>query len=176
LLLKLGGYGYIRIVLPLFGYASNYFFPLISIFCVLSVFYASFTTIRQVDLKKIIAYSSIAHMNIVLIGIFSCNIYGIQGSIFLMLAHGIVSSGLFFMIGFLYTRHGTRLLFYYGGLVIRMPLFSLYLLIFCLANVGTPGSCNFIGELFIFVSLASKNFFVLILILLSVILSVIYTM
>jgi NADH:ubiquinone oxidoreductase subunit 4 (subunit M) len=174
--LKLGGYGYIRIVLPLFSYASYYFFPLVSIFCVLSIFYASFTTIRQVDLKKIIAYSSVAHMNIVLIGIFSCNSYGLQGSIFLMLAHGVVSSALFFIIGVLYIRHGTRLLYYYGGLVIRMPLFSIYLLVFCLGNIATPGSCNFIGELLIFVSLMNKNLFLLILTTLSVVLSVIYTM
>jgi len=175
LLLKLGGYGYIRIVLPLFSYASHYYFPLVSIFCVLSIFYASFTTVRQVDLKKIIAYSSIAHMNIVLIGIFSCNSYGLQGSIFLMIAHGIVSSALFFIIGVLYVRHGTRLLYYYGGLAFRMPLFSLYLLFFCLANVATPGSCNFIGELLIFISLMNKNIFILIVTVCSIILSIIYT-
>jgi NADH-quinone oxidoreductase subunit M len=162
--------------LPLFSYASYYYFPLVSILCALSIFYASFTTIRQVDLKKIIAYSSVAHMNIVLIGIFTCNSYGIQGAIFLMLAHGVVSSALFFIIGVLYIRHGTRLLYYYGGLVFRMPLFSLYLLVFCLANIATPGSCNFIGELLIFVSLMNKNVFILILTTFSIVLSVIYTM
>ena len=176
LLLKLGGYGCLRVILPLFSNASYYFFPLVSVFCVISVIYASLTTIRQVDLKRIIAYSSVAHMNVVLIGIFTCNVYGIQGSIFLMLAHGIVSSALFFMVGLLYKQHGTRLLSYYGGLVFKMPLFSFYLLIFCLANVGTPGTCNFIGELMIFVSLIDNNFFVLFLVALSVILSVAYTM
>lgn len=176
LLLKLGGYGCIRIVLPLFPAASYFFFPIVSIFCVLSVIYASLTTIRQIDLKRIIAYSSVAHMNVVLIGIFSSNIYGIQGAIYLMIAHGIVSAALFFMIGTLYRRHNTRLLNYYGGLVSKMPLFSCYMLVFCLANIGTPGTCNFIGELIIFVSLMKKNFFILLFIAFSVVLSVIYTM
>ena len=160
----------------MFPYASYYFFPLVAICCVLSIIYASLTTIRQVDLKRIIAYSSVAHMNVVLLGLFTCNINGLQGAMFLMLAHGIVSSALFFMIGNLYKRHGTRLLNYYGGLSSRMPLFCCYLFIFCLANIGTPGTCNFIGELIIFLSLVDKNFFILFLSVSSVVLSVIYTM
>jgi len=115
-------------------------------------------------------------MNIVLLGIFSCNVNGLQGSIFLMIAHGIVSGALFFIIGALYRRHGTRLLYYYGGLASKMPLFSIYLFVFCLANIGTPGTCNFIGELIIFVSLIEKNFFILFLSAFSVVLSVVYTM
>jgi NADH-quinone oxidoreductase subunit M len=115
-------------------------------------------------------------MNVVLIGIFTCNIYGIQGAIYLMLAHGIVSAALFFAIGSLYKQHGTRLLTYYGGLASQMPLFSFYLLVFCLANIGTPATCNFIGEMLIFISLIEKNFFILLLTITSVILSVIYTM
>jgi NADH-quinone oxidoreductase subunit M len=102
LLLKLGGYGYIRVVLPLFPYASFYFFPLVSIFCIISIIYTSLTTIRQIDLKRIIAYSSVAHMNVVLLGLFCCNVNGLQGGIFLMLAHGIVSGALFFIVGNLY--------------------------------------------------------------------------
>jgi len=176
LLLKLGGYGYLKVVLPLFPYASHYFFPFVAICCILSIIYASLTTIRQIDLKRIIAYSSVAHMNVVLLGIFSCNVNGLQGCIFLMLAHGIVSSALFFVIGNLYKRHGSRLLTYYGGLCSRMPIFSIYLLIFCLGNVGTPGSCNFIGEFIVFVSLIDKNFFIVLLSAVSVVLSVIYTM
>jgi NADH-quinone oxidoreductase subunit M len=176
LLLKLGGYGYLRFVLPLFPYASYYYFPIVAIFCIISIIYASLTTIRQVDLKRIIAYSSVAHMNVVLLGLFALNSNGLQGAIFLMLAHGIVSSALFFIIGNLYKRHGTRLLNYYGGLAFRMPLFSIYLLIFCLANVGTPLTFNFIGELMIFMSLIDKNFFILILSATSVVLSVVYTM
>ena len=176
LLLKLGGYGYLRFVLPLFPYASYYYFPIVAIFGIISIIYASLTTIRQVDLKRIIAYSSVAHMNVVLLGLFAANPNGLQGAVFLMLAHGIVSSALFFIIGNLYKRHGTRLLNYYGGLAFRMPLFSIYLLIFCLANVGTPLTFNFIGELMIFISLVDKNFFILILSASSVVLSVIYTM
>jgi NADH:ubiquinone oxidoreductase subunit 4 (subunit M) len=176
LLLKLGGYGYIRVVLPILSYANYYYYPLAGIFCLLSVLYASFTTIRQVDLKRIIAYSSIAHMNIVLIGIFSCNLYGLEGSVFLMLAHGIVSSALFFSIGILYIRHGTRLLYYFGGLASKMPLLSFYLLLFCLANTGAPGTCNFIGELLVFIGLVNKNLFVLCIVVFNIVFSVIYTM
>ena len=175
LLLKLGGYGCLRMVLPLLPNASYFFFPVVSVCCIISIIYASLTTIRQTDLKRIIAYSSVAHMNVVLIGIFTCNLYGIQGSIFLMLAHGIVASALFFIIGHLYKQHGTRLLSYYGGLVSKMPLFSLYLLVFCLANIGTPGTCNFVGELIILISLVDNNFFVLWLTSLSLVLSVAYT-
>jgi NADH:ubiquinone oxidoreductase subunit 4 (subunit M) len=160
----------------MFPYASFYFFPLVAIFCIISIVYTSLTTIRQVDLKRIIAYSSVAHMNVVLLGLFSCNINGLQGAIFLMLAHGIVSGALFFMIGNLYKRHGTRLLYYYGGLVSQMPLFSGYFFVFCLANIGTPITCNFIGELMVFVSLIDKNFFILLLSATSVVLSVVYTM
>jgi NADH-quinone oxidoreductase subunit M len=176
LLLKLGGFGCIKIILPIFPNASYYYYPIVCVFCTISIIYASLTAIRQVDLKRIIAYSSIAHMNFVLIGIFTCNFYGVQGAIFLMIAHGIVSSALFFIIGILYKQHGTRLLFYYSGLVIKKPVLSIYLLIFCLANVGTPGLCNFIGELIIFVGLIEKNFFILFTTTSSVILSVIYTM
>jgi NADH-quinone oxidoreductase subunit M len=115
-------------------------------------------------------------MNLVLLGIFTCNIYGLQGAIYLMLGHGIVSAGLFFMIGSLYQKHGTRLLNYYSGLVSKMPIFSSYFFLFCLANIATPSTCNFIGELMIFVSLIEKNFFSLLITVTSIILSVIYTM
>lgn len=176
LLLKLGGYGYVRIVLLLFPYANYYFFPLISVFCLISILFASFTAIRQVDLKRIIAYSSVAHMNFVLLSVFTCNLEGLQGAIFLMLAHGIVSGALFFSIGSLYRRHRTRLIHYYGGLALRMPLFSIHLFLYCLANAGTPGTCNFIGELIVFIGLVEKNFFITIVCATSIILSVVYTM
>jgi NADH:ubiquinone oxidoreductase subunit 4 (subunit M) len=159
LLLKLGGYGFLRVLLPIFSEATVFYLPLVDTFALVSIVYASFTTIRQVDLKRIIAYSSVAHMNLVVLGIFSGNIQGIAGAIFLMIAHGIVSSGLFFLVGILYDKYHTRLLFYYGGLVQTMPLFSTMLLILCLANTGLPGNCNFIGELVVFVGLADRNFF-----------------
>jgi NADH:ubiquinone oxidoreductase subunit 4 (subunit M) len=162
--------------LPIFAEATIFYLPLIDTFCLISIIYASLTTIRQIDMKRIIAYSSVAHMNLVVLGIFSGNIQGISGSIFLMIAHGIVSSALFFAIGVLYDKYSTRIVYYYGGLVQTMPMFSTFLLIFCLGNVGLPGTCNFIGELLVFIGLAEKNFFVLIISVTGVILSVLYTM
>ena len=114
-------------------------------------------------------------MNLVVLGIFSGNIQGVSGAIFLMLGHGIVSSGLFFLIGVLYDKYHTRLLFYYGGLIQTMPLFSSQLLILCLANTGLPGSCNFIGELIVFVGLIDKNFVVTFISVTGVVLSVLYS-
>jgi len=176
LLLKLGGYGIIRVLIAILPKASIYFFPLVVIFSIISIVAASLTAVRQSDLKRIIAYSSIAHMNLTVLGLFSLTVEGIQGSIFLMLAHGIVSGALFFSIGVLYDKYHTRLLQYYGGLIVGMPVFTFYFLIFCLANIGFPGTCNFIGEVIILAGLVNKNFFVLFLASLGVILSVMYTM
>lgn len=157
LLLKLGGYGFIRIALPLFPIANLYFAPFVYTLSAIGVVYASLTTIRQIDLKKIIAYSSVAHMSLVVLGIFSFNLQGIQGAIFLMLAHGIVSGGLFFMVGILYDRYHSRLLEYYGGLVQIMPIYSVFFLILIFANMSLPGTCNFVGELLIFVGIFQQN-------------------
>ena len=175
LLLKLGGYGFIRVLLPLCKEATIFYLPLVDMFAMISIIYASLVTIRQVDLKRIIAYSSVAHMNLVVLGIFSGNIQGILGSIFLMLAHGVVSSALFFCIGILYDKYKTRLLFYYGGLTSVMPVYSILFLIFSLANTGIPGSINFIGELVVFIGLIDKNFFVTLISITGIILSVIYS-
>lgn len=176
LLLKLGGYAFIRILLTVFSKSTFFFLPLVDSFSIVSIIYASFTTIRQIDMKRVIAYSSIAHMNLVVLGIFSGNIQGISGSIFLMIAHGIVSSGLFFLIGVVYDKYGTRIIYYYGGLSKTMPIFGIQLLFFCLANIGLPGSCNFIGELIIFVGLVERNFIVLLSSVTGIVLSVLYTM
>jgi len=176
LLLKLGGYGFIRILLTIFSKTTFFFLPLTDTFAIISIIYASLTTIRQIDMKRIIAYSSVAHMNLVVLGIFSGNIQGIAGSIFLMIAHGIVSSALFFLIGVVYDKYGTRIIYYYGGLAKTMPLFSCHLLFFCLANVGLPGTCNFIGELVVFIGLVDRNFIVLLIAVTGVVLSVLYTM
>jgi len=176
LLLKLGGYGFIRILLVILSKSTFFFLPITDTFAIVSIIYASITTIRQIDMKRIIAYSSVAHMNLVVLGIFSGNIQGIAGSIFLMIAHGIVSSGLFFLIGVVYDKYGTRLIYYYGGLVQTMPIFASQLLIFCFANVGLPITCNFIGELIVFVGLIDRNFTVLVIAVTGVILSVLYTM
>jgi NADH:ubiquinone oxidoreductase subunit 4 (subunit M) len=153
LLLKLGGYGFLRYLLLLFPEASKYYSPFIFTLCLLGIVYASLSTFRQIDLKKIIAYSSIAHMNLVVAGLFSLNVAGILGSIILMLAHGVVSGALFLLVGVLYERFHTRLIRYYGGLTQVMPFFALCFFFFNLANMGLPGTFNFIGELLIFVGL-----------------------
>nr|QPK67116.1 NADH dehydrogenase subunit 4 [Pelargonium echinatum] len=151
ILLKLGSYGFLRFSIPLFPEATLFFTPFLYTLSAIAIIYTSLTTLRQVDLKKIIAYSSVAHMNLVTIGIFSLNIQGIGGSLLLMLSHGLVSSALFLCVGLLYDRHKTRLLRYYGGLVSTMPTFSVIFLFFSLANMALPGTSSFVGEILILV-------------------------
>ena len=146
ILLKMGTYALVRFSLCLFPIASLYFSPLVYTLSAIAVIYTSLTTLRQVDLKKAIAYSSVAHMGFVTVGIFTLNIYGIEGSILIMLSHGFISSGLFICVGVLYDRHHSRFLKYYGGLAQVMPLFSIFLTIFSLANLGFPLTSSFIGE------------------------------
>lgn len=145
-LLKLGGYGFIRFSWPFLPDASEYFGPLILTLGLFAIIYGSLTTCRQVDLKRIIAYSSVAHMGLVSLGLFSHTIQGLQAAIFLMLAHGLVSSALFIAVTFLYDRYHTRLIKYYRGMCVTMPLFGLLLFVLVLANASLPLSCNFIGE------------------------------
>jgi len=175
LLLKLGGYGFIRISLLLLFNASNYFTPLIFMIGVISILYATLTTIRQIDLKKIIAYSSIVHMNLIILGIFSTNLLGIQSGIFLMLAHGIVSSAMFFLIGMLYDRTKTRQLKYYGGLIQVMPLIGFFICFFSFANISFPGTFSFAGEILIFCGLFQKNTSIMFLACLGIMLSAVYS-
>jgi len=163
ILLKLGTYGFLRFSIPMFPEATLFFTPLIYTMSVVAIIYTSLTTLRQVDLKKIIAYSSVAHMNFVTIGLFSCNIQGIEGSIFLMLSHGFVSSALFLCIGVLYDRHKTRILRYYGGCVYTMPVFSIIFLFFTLANLSLPGTGSFPGEFLILTGVFQQNTWVSIL-------------
>lgn len=146
ILLKMGTYGLIRFSLPLFPEATIYYQPLVYVLSLIGIVYAACTTIRQIDLKKIIAYSSVGHMSFVTLGIMSNNLCGLEGSIFLMLSHGLVSSALFLSVGLLYERYSTRILLYYGGLVYGMPIFAVIFLIFTLANVSLPGTSSFIGE------------------------------
>jgi len=153
LLLKLGGYGFIRFVIPMFPFGTLYFLPMLQILGTISVLYASLVTIRQSDIKRIIAYSSIAHMNLIVLGLFTCTFQGLDGAIYLMIGHGIVSSGLFLCVGILYDRYHTRLLRYYGGIGQIMPIFSFFFFLFTLANMSFPGTSNFIGEFLIFVGL-----------------------
>lgn len=156
LLLKLGGYGFLRLIamLPL---AAVYFAPYIQAFSLIGVVYGSLATIRQIDMKRVIAYSSVAHMNLAILGLFGLQFQSIQGAIYLMLAHGIVSSALFFIIGVIYERHHTRLIRYYGGLTTVMPVFSSFFLLFTLANMSLPGTCNFVGEFLIFAGLFATS-------------------
>ena len=174
-LLKLGGYGFLRFSLPLLPEASVYFTPLIYILSLIAIIYASLTTIRQIDLKKIIAYSSISHMGIVTLGLFSYNLEGLEGGIFLMLSHGLVSSALFFCIGILYERYHTRILKYYSGLVYIMPLFVTYFLFLTFANIGFPGTSNFIGEILVFAGIFQFSTTLTILVLFNMILSIGYS-
>jgi proton-translocating NADH-quinone oxidoreductase chain M len=146
ILLKIGTYGFLRFSIGLFPEGSLYFSPFVYTLSVIAIIYTSLTTLRQIDLKKIIAYSSVAHMGFVTIGIFSFNIPALEGSLIIMLSHGFISSGLFFCIGSLYERHHTRLLKYYSGLTQVLPLFSIFFLFFSMANLGFPGLSSFVGE------------------------------
>nr|YP_009365185.1 NADH dehydrogenase subunit 4 [Gracilaria changii]ARJ60467.1 NADH dehydrogenase subunit 4 [Gracilaria changii]ART65136.1 Nad4 [Gracilaria changii] len=157
ILLKMGGYGFLRFSIPMFPEASIYFTPLVFTLSIIAILYASLTTLRQVDLKKIIAYSSVSHMGFVTIGIFSLNLQGIEGSILLMLSHGLVSSALFLCVGILYDRYKTRILKYYSGLMQVMPIFGIFFLIFTFANLGFPGTSSFIGELLVLVGAFQIN-------------------
>ena len=157
ILLKLGSYGMIRFLIPLFPKATLFFTPYILLLCLISIIYASLTAIRQTDLKRIIAYASVAHMNFIILGIFSLTIQGLEGSIIQMISHGLVSSGLFFSIGCLYDRYHTRFINYYGGLAHTMPLFCIALFIYVLANMSIPGSSSFVGEILILTGVFEEN-------------------
>lgn len=175
LLLKLGGYGFLRFSLTLLAEASEKYAPLVCTLGVLGVVYGSFSTLRQIDLKRIIAYSSVAHMNLVVLGLFSGTPQGIAGAIFLMVGHGVVSAAMFFCVGIIYDRYHSRLLKYYGGLVSVMPMFSTFFFLFTLANMSFPGTSNFLGELLIFIGLFSKNSGILILASAGIVLSAVYS-
>jgi NADH:ubiquinone oxidoreductase subunit 4 (subunit M) len=142
---------------------------------IISILYASLVTIRQIDLKKIIAYSSVAHMNLGTVGIFSLTFQGIQGSIFLMLSHGIVSSALFFLVGMLYDRYYTKFIRYYGGIAIKMPIYASIFLFFSLANLGFPGTSNFIGEFLILLGVVEKNMSIMVLTASGMLFSTVYS-
>jgi proton-translocating NADH-quinone oxidoreductase chain M len=148
-LLKLGTYGFVRFSFPLFAKACFYFAPFVYSLSVIGIVYASFTAIRQTDFKRIIAYTSVAHMNLVMVGLFSFNIIGIEGAILQSLSHGFVASALFLAIGVVYDRHHTRMVTYYGGLVHTMPLYVFIFLFFTMSNIGLPGTGSFVGEFLI---------------------------
>ena len=146
-LLKLGGYGFLRFSLTLFPNASLEFAPLIFWMSVIAIIYTSLIAYRQNDIKKLIAYSSVAHMGFVTMGIFTFNTQGLQGGIYQMLSHGIISGALFFCVGVIYDRMHTREISFYGGLVKRMPVYAAFFMLFTMANVGLPGTSGFVGEI-----------------------------
>lgn len=157
ILLKMGTYGFLRFSIAIFPEGSFYFIPLIHMLSITAILYTSLTTLRQIDLKKVIAYSSVAHMGFVTLGLFSLNLYGIEGSLIVMLSHGFVSSALFLCIGILYERHHTRLIKYYTGLAQILPIFSIFFLFFSIANLGFPGTSSFVGEFLVLVGVFSNN-------------------
>ncbi len=146
ILLKMGGYGFLRFSLPMFPDASHYFQPMVYTLSVIAIIYTSLVALMQEDMKKLIAYSSVAHMGFVTMGIFSFTRQGIDGAIFQMISHGLVSGALFLSVGVVYDRMHTREIKAYGGLVNRMPLYALVFMFFTMANVGLPGTSGFVGE------------------------------
>lgn len=159
IMLKLGVYGFIRFSLCLFPEACLYFSPIVYSLCTFGIIYTSLSATRQTDLKRIIAYSSISHMNLVILGVFSFSFVGLEGSILQSINHGFTSSALFFLVGVLYDRYHSRFLYYYGGLVQVMPLFSALFLIFTFANIAIPGTSSFVGEFLILIGIYKVNIF-----------------
>ncbi len=147
LILKLAVYGFLRILIPLLPEATSYFSPLVQTIAVITLVYSSLTTLRQTDFKCLVAYSSIAHMSVVVAGVFSNTIQGIEGGIMLSIAHGFVSPALFMIVGgVLYDRYHTRVIRYYRGLTLYMPLLATFFFVFTIANMGTPTTANWVGE------------------------------
>jgi NADH-quinone oxidoreductase subunit M len=173
-LLKMGGYGFLRFSLPMFPYASTYFTPLIFTLSVIAIIYTSLVAFRQTDMKKLIAYSSVAHMGLVTLGIFSGNVIGIQGAIFQMLSHGIISGALFLGVGVVYDRMHTREIAFYGGLVNRMPVYAAVMLLFTMGNVGLPGTSGFVGEMLAMVGVYGASTWAALFATTGVILSAVY--
>jgi NADH-ubiquinone oxidoreductase chain 4 len=157
-ILKLATYGYLRVLINILPDASNYFAPLVQTIAIIAIIYASFSTIIQQDTKRLIAYSSIAHMGVVVLGLFSNTIQGIEGGILLALAHGFVSPALFICVGgIIYERTSTRIINYIRGLVINMPIFTTLFFIFTLCNTGIPLSLNFLGEVMSLIGIFERN-------------------
>lgn len=175
-LLKMGAYGFLRFSIPMLPDATVYFTPLIFTLSVIAVVYGSLVALMQEDMKKLVAYSSIAHMGFVTIGIFTFTQQGIEGGIFQMLSHGLISGALFLCVGIVYDRMHTRQIARYGGLVHRMPRYATFFLIFTLANVGLPGTTGFVGEFLVLVGVFQVNTWVALIATTGVILSACYAL
>src|SRR6476661_4307274 len=176
ILLKMGGYGFLRFSLPMFPLASHDFAPLIFSLSVIAIIYTSLVALMQQDMKKLIAYSSVAHMGFVTMGIFAGTMQGVAGGVFQMISHGIVSGALFLCVGIVYDRMHTREISAYGGLVNRMPLYAFCLMVFTLANIGLPGTTGFIGEFLSLIGTFKANTAVATLATFGVILSAAYAL
>ncbi|MBM3486811.1 MAG: NADH-quinone oxidoreductase subunit M [Alphaproteobacteria bacterium] len=173
-LLKMGAYGFLRFSLPMLPYASEYFTPLVYTLSVIAIIYTSLVALAQEDMKKLIAYSSVAHMGFVTIGIFTVTFQGLQGALIQMLSHGIISGALFLCVGVVYDRLHTREIARYGGLVNRMPAYALVFMIFTMGSVGLPGTSGFVGEFLILVGAFRVNTWVALLATTGVILGAVY--
>ncbi len=176
ILLKMGGYGFLRFSLPMFPAASHDLAPLIFALSVVAVIYTSLVALMQEDMKKLIAYSSVAHMGFVTMGIFAATSQGVAGGIFQMISHGIVSAALFLCVGVIYDRMHTREIAAYGGLVNRMPLYAAAFMVFTLANVGMPGTSGFVGEFLALIGTFKVNVWAASLATIGVILSAAYAL
>jgi NADH-quinone oxidoreductase subunit M len=172
----MGGYGFLRFSLPMFPLASADLAPLIYALSIIAIIYTSLVALMQEDVKKLIAYSSVAHMGFVTIGIFAMTAQGVQGGIFQMLSHGIVSGALFLCVGVIYDRMHTRDIDAYGGLVNRMPWYAFAFMVFTMANVGLPGTSGFVGEFLILLGVFQVNTWVAVLATTGVILSACYAL
>jgi len=160
ILLKLGTYGMTRVLVGFFPEATVYYLPRVYTRCVMAIVYTSRTAIRQTDMKRIIAYASVAHMNMTLVGLFSRTPQGVEGALLQMLSHGLVSGALFMCVGVLYDRHHTRRVSYYGGVAQTMPVYAAIFRFFTMANIALPGTSSFVGEFMILVGIFQTNSFV----------------
>ncbi len=176
ILLKMGGYGFLRFSLPMFPFASQELAPLVFALSVVAIIYTSLVALMQEDVKKLIAYSSVAHMGFVTMGIFAATTQGVAGGIFQMISHGIVSGALFLCVGVIYDRMHTREIAAYGGLVNRMPLYAAAFMVFTLANVGLPGTSGFVGEFLTLIGTFKVNIWVATLATFGVVLSAAYAL
>ena len=174
IILKLGGYGFLRFSLPLFPEASEFFAPFIFILSLIAIIYISLVALAQTNIKKLIAYSSVAHMGFVTIGIFSRNLEGLQGSVFQMISHGLISAALFLSAGFLIDKMKTKNIDNFGGLWNQMPIFSVFFMVYCLGAISFPGTTGFIGEFLILLGAFKINFLISFIAAFGVILSVCY--
>ena len=176
LILKLGTYGLVRFAVALFPEGTVFFAPLVSTFAIIGIIYTCLTAIRQIDLKKIIAYSSVGHRNVVLLGIMAETSEALQGALFQRLSHGVVSGALFFGVGAIYERYSVRSLKYFGGLAHFYPLYTRIFLLFSLANISFPLTSSFVGEFLIFVGLFRHNFWATFFAATSIVLGAVYTL